>query len=165
MHAGRDFGFPSPSPLSRMEREAASSAFGLRYFAGWLTLLIVSPLVFILIAVARDVQTPIITAILWARAKELVGYPVSEAVARHMVLEAARGVRRRDEARVRVLGEEAARAAAEAAEAEKRVKAAQESAGVVPNLTNQPQRIYSNNATAAPPSAYAGATAPSFKGE
>lgn len=113
-----------PEPLSRMEREVLSNAFGLRFLAGWLILIFVSPLIYILIAVARNVQTPIIAAILWARAKELAGFPVSEAVIRQVVLEAARGVRKRDEARVKYFNSEAERLAAEATEAVNRVQIA-----------------------------------------
>ena len=110
-----------PAPLSRMERENESSAFGLRVFAGWLTLIIVAPLFYILVGVARDAQTPIIAAILWARAKELAGFPVSEAVVRHVVLEAARGVRKREESKAKYFADEAARLAVVAAQAVDRV--------------------------------------------
>ncbi len=147
---------------ARFAREAEISSWNWAVLKSWIYLAIIPPLIYVVAAVARDIQTPIILHLLWARAKEVVGLPVNEAVLRRNILGSVKNRRRREENAVKSAVDEAARLAAVAAEAQARLDDTRSAAGLAPRSRAGAQ---GSIVGAAAPVFGPGATVPVFKGQ
>lgn len=147
---------------ARFAREAEISSWNWAVLKSLLYLVIMPPLIYVIVAIARDIQTPIILNLLWARAKEVVGLPVNEAVLRRSILGSVKNRRRREENAVKTAVDEAARLAAVAAEAQARLDDTRSAAGLAPRRRAMEGGIQSIVGAAAPVFG-TGATVPSIK--